>query len=98
MKKILGLDLGTDSIGWAVINSLVDDEGKEKLTSISSCGSRIIPMDAATLGDFDKGNAKSSVAERTRLRGIRRLQKSFPRCRKCVRIFIFLFKADVTRR
>lgn len=73
MKKILGLDLGTNSIGWAVINSLVDDEGKEKLTSISSCGSRIIPMDAATLGDFDKGNAKSSVAERTRLRGIRRL-------------------------
>lgn len=52
MKKILGLDLGTNSIGWAVINSLVDDEGKEKLTSISSCGSRIIPMDAATLGDF----------------------------------------------
>lgn len=72
MKKILGLDLGTNSIGWAVINSSVDDEGKEKLTSISSCGSRIIPMDAATLGDFDKGNAKSSVAERTRLRGIRR--------------------------
>ena len=36
MKKILGLDLGTNSIGWAVINSLVDDEGKEKLTSISS--------------------------------------------------------------
>lgn len=34
MKKILGLDLGTNSIGWAVINSLVDDEGKEKLTSI----------------------------------------------------------------
>ena len=76
MKKILGLDLGTNSIGWAVINSLVDDEGKEKLTSISSCGSRIIPMDAATLGDFDKGNAKSSVAERTRLRGIRRLLES----------------------
>ena len=28
MKKILGLDLGTNSIGWAVINSSVDDEGK----------------------------------------------------------------------
>ena len=51
-EKILGLDLGTNSIGWAVINSSVDDEGKEKLTSISSCGSRIIPMDAATLGEF----------------------------------------------
>lgn len=28
MKKILGLDLGTNSIGWAVINSSVDDEEK----------------------------------------------------------------------
>lgn len=31
MKKILGLDLGTNSIGWAVINSSVDDEGKEEV-------------------------------------------------------------------
>lgn len=73
MKKTLGLDLGTNSIGWAVINSNIDSEGKEKLVGISSCGSRIIPMDAATLGDFGKGNTKSPVAERTRLRGIRRL-------------------------
>lgn len=73
MKKILGLDLGTNSVGWAVINSVVNDEGKEQLVNISSCGSRIIPMDAATLGDFDKGNSKSPVAERTRLRGVRRL-------------------------
>ena len=74
MKKILGLDLGTNSIGWAVINSSVDDEGKEKLTSISSCGSRIIPMDAATLEDLAFPLSKSpNVAERTRLRGIRRL-------------------------
>lgn len=73
MKKILGLDLGTNSVGWAVINSVINDEGKEQLVNISSCGSRIIPMDAATLGDFDKGNSKSPVAERTRLRGVRRL-------------------------
>ena len=31
MKKILGLDLGTNSVGWAVINSVVYDEGKEQL-------------------------------------------------------------------
>ena len=31
MKKTLGLDLGTNSIGWAVINSNIDSEGKEKL-------------------------------------------------------------------
>lgn len=36
--------------------------------------SRIIPMDAVTLGDFEKGNSKSQTAERTCFRSIRRLQ------------------------
>lgn len=72
MKKILGLDLGTNSIGWAVINASTN-ENREELINIASSGSRIIPMDAATLGDFDKGNSKSQTAERTRLRGTRRL-------------------------
>lgn len=73
MKKVLGLDLGTNSIGWAVIESELNDENIEQLKGIVSSGSRIIPMDAATLSDFDKGNSKSQTAERTRLRGIRRL-------------------------
>ena len=69
MKKILGLDLGTNSIGWAVVNA--DDNGN--LVGIDGMGSRIIPMDAATLGDFDRGNSISQTAERTRMRGMRRL-------------------------
>ena len=73
MKKILGLDLGTNSIGWAVVNKEETDNGDEQLTRIESSGSRIIPMDAAILGDFDKGNSISQTAERTRLRGMRRL-------------------------
>jgi CRISPR-associated endonuclease Csn1 len=36
MKKILGLDLGTNSIGWALIDA---DE-----KNILGMGSRIIPM------------------------------------------------------
>jgi len=72
MKKILGLDLGTNSIGWAVINAEQNGEGVKPI-NIEVTGSRIIPMDAATLGDFDKGNSKSQTAERTRLRGVRRL-------------------------
>ncbi|MBO8472834.1 MAG: hypothetical protein IAB81_04325 [Bacteroidetes bacterium] len=72
MKKILGLDLGTNSIGWAVINQEnVND--KDTLTGIECTGSRIIPMDAATLGDFDKGNTKSQTTERTKFRSTRRL-------------------------
>ena len=38
-------------------------------------GSRIIPMDAAVLGDFEKGNSISQTAERTRIRGMRRLRE-----------------------
>ncbi len=70
MKNILGLDLGTNSIGWAVISH----DGMQ-YSGIKSAGSRIIPMDAATMGDFDKGVTKSNTSERTRLRGIRRLNE-----------------------
>ena len=73
MKRILGLDLGTNSIGWASLLADVDSKGKIVLKYIEAAGSRIIPMDAATLGDFDRGNSISQTAERTRLRGIRHL-------------------------
>ena len=79
MKKILGLDLGTNSIGWAVVNA--DEVGRDnettylKPTSISAAGSRIIPMSADILGDFDKGNSVSQTAERTSYRSIRRLHE-----------------------
>lgn len=67
MKKVLGLDLGTNSIGWA----LIDEDGKK----ILGIGSRVIPMDQKVLGDFDKGNSVSQTAERTGYRGIRRLRE-----------------------
>lgn len=65
MAKVLGLDLGSNSIGWAV----VDNERH----CIESAGSRIIPMDAGRLGDFEKGNSVSFTKERTQYRGARRL-------------------------
>ena len=67
MKKILGLDLGTNSIGWAIVNAEENNEGQFQELGIEAAGSRIIPMDAATLGDFDKGNSFSATKERTRL-------------------------------
>ena len=73
MKRILGLDLGTNSIGWAVVVAEIDDKGNLQLVKIDAAGSRIIPMDAAMLGDFDRGNSISQTAERTRLRGVRHL-------------------------
>ena len=49
MKTILGLDLGTNSIGWAVVKANVDNEGNTTLNRIEAAGSRIIPLDAAIL-------------------------------------------------
>ena len=71
MKKILGLDLGTNSIGWAIINQ--DFNNKEG--EILGLGSRIIPMSQDILGDFDKGNSVSQTADRTRFRSTRRLRE-----------------------
>ncbi len=79
MKKILGLDLGTNSIGWAVVNAEETTHESEttylKPTGISAAGSRIIPMSADILGKFDTGNSVSQTAERTGFRGARRLHE-----------------------
>lgn len=90
MKKILGLDLGTNSIGWAVINQDIDN-GTDVLAGIECAGSRIIPMDAAALGNFDKGNSQSQTAERTRLRSTRRLfERSYLRRERLNRVLMVL--------
>lgn len=66
-KHILGLDLGTNSIGWAVV---AENDGQK---SILHAGSRILPMDAEMMGKFESGNTVSQTGERTAARGIRRL-------------------------
>jgi len=71
MNNILGLDLGTNSIGWALVQQ--DFENKEG--KILGMGSRIIPMDQKILGDFGAGNSISQTAERTGYRGVRRLRE-----------------------
>jgi len=62
MAKILGLDLGTNSIGWAVV-----EDQQQKILGI---GSRIFPMGVENLGEGD--NEISKNASRTNARGIRR--------------------------
>ncbi|WP_346984798.1 type II CRISPR RNA-guided endonuclease Cas9 [Chryseobacterium sp. POE27] len=73
MKNILGLDLGTNSIGWALVNQDFDNKQGE----ILGMGSRIIPMSQDILGDFGKGNSVSQTAERTKYRSVRRLRERF---------------------
>jgi CRISPR-associated endonuclease Csn1 len=57
MKKVLGIDLGVSSIGWA----LVDEEKKQ----ILGMGSRIIPLTTEDRDEFTKGNAISKNQKRT---------------------------------
>ncbi|NDV94355.1 type II CRISPR RNA-guided endonuclease Cas9 [Dysgonomonas sp. 521] len=77
-KKVLGLDLGTNSIGWALVNYIESiRENQFQPSNIIDIGSRIIPMDAAALSDFDNGNLKTQTAERTRYRSVRRLHERY---------------------
>ena len=90
-KHILGLDLGTNSIGWAVVNASVSGETGKALEKIVCDGSRIIPMDAAALGDFDKGNTTSQTADRTKSRSARRLyERSNLRRERLLRVLAIL--------
>ena len=90
-KHILGLDLGTNSIGWAVVYASVSGETGEVLEKIVCDGSRIIPMDAAALGDFDKGNTTSQTADRTKSRSVRRLyERSNLRRERLLRVLAIL--------
>ena len=71
MKRVLGLDLGTNSIGWSVVSKDENDQ----LKKIEGIGSRIIPMSQDILGNFSVGNSVSQTAERTAFRSVRRLRE-----------------------
>lgn len=72
MKKILGLDLGTNSIGWAVVNA--DENGNPQ--SIEGMGSRIIPMGSEKI-DYEKGATITKNADRRAKRSARRMGKRY---------------------
>ena len=59
-KRILGLDLGTNSIGWAVV-----DEAKEEIVN---AGVRIFPegVVSKTIGSGDKEETKNAARRRAR--------------------------------
>lgn len=77
-KKILGLDIGTNSIGAALINlpSKYEDYGKSG--NIEWLGSRIIPIDGDYLQKFESGTqAVTKAAFRRGKRGSRRLKHRY---------------------
>ncbi len=69
MKKILGLDLGVSSIGWALVNEAENDNEK---SSIIKLGVRVNPLTVDEKTDFEKGKSITTNANRTSKRGARR--------------------------
>ena len=66
-KKILGLDLGVGSIGWALIET--DDNLPQKILGM---GSRIVPISKDDSDQFSKGQAITKNADRTARRTARK--------------------------
>ncbi|MBQ8968872.1 MAG: type II CRISPR RNA-guided endonuclease Cas9 [Bacteroidaceae bacterium] len=69
MKRILGLDLGVSSIGWALVN---EAESQEEKSSIVKLGVRVNPLTADEQRNFEKGKSITTNADRTLKRGMRR--------------------------
>ncbi len=70
MKRVLGLDLGSTSIGWAIVEEYskeatstdIEVSQKDKIVAI---GSRIIPLNPDESTQFSKGQALTKNADRT---------------------------------
>lgn len=68
MKKVFGLDLGTTSIGWAVVNEASSDN---EASSIVSMGVRVNPLSDDEQSDFEKGKSITTNADRRLKHGMR---------------------------
>jgi CRISPR-associated endonuclease Csn1 len=71
MKKILGLDLGVGSIGWAYILEHEDAVGNAAV-QVLGMGSRIVPLSSDETDEFTKGNPVTKNQKRRLKRGLRR--------------------------
>ncbi|WP_299672895.1 type II CRISPR RNA-guided endonuclease Cas9 [uncultured Polaribacter sp.] len=74
MKKILGLDLGTTSIGWALVN---EAENSNEKSEIIKLGVRVNPLTVDEQTNFEKGRPITTNADRTLKRAARRNLQRF---------------------
>jgi CRISPR-associated endonuclease Csn1 len=70
MKKVLGLDLGTTSTGWAFVKEAEDEDTEP--SSVVKIGVRVNPLTTDEQTNFEKGKPVSVNADRTLKRGARR--------------------------
>lgn len=88
MKKILGLDIGTNSIGWALIEKN-EEENKGRIIDL---GCRIIPM-GEDKSNFEQGAQITRNAKRRMYRMSRRRNKRFKQRRN--KLIYVLHKLDM---
>lgn len=69
MKHILGLDLGTNSIGWAYVKEAENDTETSEIVDL---GVRVNPLTTDEKTNFEKGKPISTNADRTLKRSARR--------------------------
>jgi CRISPR-associated endonuclease Csn1 len=86
MKRILGLDLGTNSIGWALVN---EAESENEQSSIIKLGVRVNPLTVDEQTNFEKGKSITTNADRTLKRSARRnLQRYKQRKENLIEVLI----------
>lgn len=73
-KKILGLNVGISSIGWAVVH---ENEENPNLNTITKLGVRVIPITKDEKNNFEKGLSVTPNAERSSARSARRNLQRF---------------------
>lgn len=69
MKKILGLDLGTTSIGWALVNEKENDNEKSEIIRM---GVRVNPLTVDEKTNYEKGKSITTNADRRMKRSMHR--------------------------
>ena len=69
MKKILGLDLGTTSIGWALVN---EKESNQEKSQIIRLGVRVNPLTVDEKTNYEKGKSITTNADRRMKRSMHR--------------------------
>ncbi len=74
MKRILGLDLGTNSIGWAFVK---EAQNNTEESSIEKIGVRVNPLTTDEQTNFEKGKPITTNAGRTLARSARRNLQRF---------------------
>jgi len=77
MKKILGLDIGVSSIGWAFIHEETETDHEEFEPDFIEMGSRIIPLTDNDRNQFSQGLSITKNKERTQKRTARKTNNRY---------------------